>query len=104
MEPIVKHVDRWRPYIKDVLQSKVDELQLLGYDGANEREVWDCLMQKVWRKKQEKQLHEVIQDVLHLKDGTYMNYLSIQAQAQGMESNDLAQQIEALNEWESNNK
>ncbi|GEL77480.1 histidine kinase [Tenuibacillus multivorans] len=92
MDPMVQHVDVWRPYIKDVLQSKVSELKLLGYDAANETEVWECLKKKVWKKEQEKPLFQVVQDILHLSGNIYMSYLTVQSQ----QHTDLMAQIEAL--------
>ncbi|WP_124220349.1 post-transcriptional regulator [Aquisalibacillus elongatus] len=93
---MVQHVDVWRPYIKDVIESKVNELELLGYDGVNQMEVWDCLKQKVWKKNKELPLYQVIQDILHLSDNVYMSYLTVQSQ----QHSDLMAQIEALNKAE----
>ncbi|TFB25127.1 hypothetical protein E3U55_00520 [Filobacillus milosensis] len=90
---MVQHVDVWKPYIKDVLQSKVSELELLGYEGAHEAEVWECLKNKVWKKEQEKPLFQVVQDILHLSGSVYMSYLTVQSQMH----TDLMEQIQALN-------
>lgn len=99
LEVVIKHVDDWKPYIKDIIQSKVEELQLLGYEGANEKEVWECLMQKVWKKNKEKPLFQVVQDIFHLSGSQYMSYLTVQMQSQ----DDLMAQIEALKNWENEN-
>ncbi|MGM8214220.1 post-transcriptional regulator [Bacillaceae bacterium W0354] len=96
MEVIVRHVNEWRPFIKNVIESKVDELKLLGYNGVNEDEVWECLLQKVWRKNKEKPLFQVVQDILHLNGSQYMSYLTVEMQ----QNNDLMAQIEALKNWE----
>lgn len=78
-------------------KSKVDELHMLGYEKATEEEVWDCLMKKVWKKDCEKRLYEVVQDILHLNPGTYMNYMT----AQVYQEQDLLAQINALKEMEN---
>ncbi|WP_188206262.1 post-transcriptional regulator [Alkalibacillus aidingensis] len=98
MEPVKKHVNEWKPYINEVIQSKVEELVMLGYDGASQAEVWECLNQKVWRKNKDKQLHEVVQDILHMSGSVYMSFLTVQAQQQ---DDQLLEQIEALTQWEA---
>ncbi|MDQ0351132.1 hypothetical protein J2R98_000935 [Alkalibacillus filiformis] len=101
MEPVKKHVEEWRPYLYDVIQSKVDELRLLGYDHVTHDEVWNCLLKKVWRKSNEKTLHQVVQDVLHMSDRLFMSFLTVQVQ---QEDEELSQQIEALSQWEQGHK
>ncbi|MET3682518.1 hypothetical protein ABID56_000599 [Alkalibacillus flavidus] len=93
MEPITKHVEHWRPELYDVIQSKVDELTILGYDEVSHDDVWRCLNQKVWRKNKELTLHQVVQDILHMTDQLFMSYLTVQAQK---EPGDLMEHIEAL--------
>lgn len=90
---MVQHVDVWKPYIKDVLESKVSELELLGYSGVNEYEVWECLKKKVWKKERTLPLFQVVQDILHLSGSMYMSYLTVESQ----QANDLMAQIDALN-------
>lgn len=51
MDHYTRHVDEWRNETYEVLQSKVDELKLLGYDGVNAEEIWTCLLAKVWKKE-----------------------------------------------------
>ncbi len=92
MNEIIRHVEDWRPEVQEVLQSKVDELKLLQYDGVTHEELWECLLQKVWKKEKQLRLHQVIQDILHLSGNTYMSYLTVQAQ----QESDLFTQIEAL--------
>ena len=95
MDHYTRHVDEWRNETYEVLQSKVDELKLLGYDGVNAEEIWTCLLAKVWKKEKRLRLHQVIQDILHLSGSTYMSYLTVEAQKQA-NNDDLFQQIGAL--------
>ncbi|GAA0457039.1 post-transcriptional regulator [Alkalibacillus silvisoli] len=97
MEPVKKHVEEWRPQLYDVIQSKVDELEMLGYERVTHDEVWNCLLHKVWRKNKETTLFQVVQDVLHMSDRIFMSFLTVQVQQQDEE---LLQQIEALSQWE----
>ncbi|MDQ0158732.1 post-transcriptional regulator [Alkalibacillus salilacus] len=97
MEPIKKHVETWRPELDHVIQSKVEELTLLGYDEVTHEDVWFCLNQKVWRKNKELTLHEVVQDILHMSDQLFMSYLTVQAQ---QDTGNLMEHIEALTNGE----
>lgn len=94
---MVQHVDVWKPYIKEVLESKVSELKLLGYSGVNDFEVWECLKKKVWKKEQTLPLFQVVQDILHLSGSVYMSYLTVESQ----QATDLMAQIKALNSTEN---
>lgn len=97
LEANIRNVNDWRSVIQHVLDSKVEELRLLGYEKANSEEVWQCLLQKVWRKNNEKRLHEVVQDILHLSGNQYMSFLTVEMHQQ---NEDLMAQIEALKQWE----
>jgi len=73
----IKHVEQWKEQIFPALMSKKDELVLMGYSEVTIEEIWDCLINHVWKNNVEKKLHEVVQDVLHLPSHTYMNYLTL---------------------------
>ncbi|MFC0522488.1 post-transcriptional regulator [Pontibacillus salicampi] len=88
-----KNVMEWKRMVYPVLHSKVEEFQLLGYPNAHEEGIWKCMVEKVWKGKPEKRLHQIVQDIFHLNIGTYMSYLTIQAY-QGNE--DLMTSIKAL--------
>ncbi|MCP8616982.1 post-transcriptional regulator [Salirhabdus salicampi] len=89
-------VSSWKPIVLPALRSKVEELHMLGYRKANEEDVWKCLMKKVWRQDVEKKLHQVVQDILHLDAGIYMNYITSQV----YKNDDLMAHIEALKGYE----
>lgn len=73
-------MEKYKEKVQPVIQSKVDELHLLGYDRVTENEVWECMIKKVWKKQhEEKKLYEVVNDILTLSANDYMNYLSMQA-------------------------
>lgn len=70
------HYEKLRP----VLQSKVEEFLLLGYDSVTERDIWDCLVNKKWKKdKSDLMLFQVVQEILTLKIGDFMNYKAVEA-------------------------
>ena len=90
--PETRTVSEWRPFVQSVLESKVSELHLLGYEQATIENVWDCCLKKVWKKDVEKRLHQVVQDIFHLNAGTYMAYLT----REYYKTDDLLAQIEAI--------
>lgn len=79
MEAEIRAVTEWKPLIKHVLDSKMEEFVLMGYSQATNENIWKCLEEKVWKKNQKKRLYEVVQDVFHLQSNTYMSYLTINA-------------------------
>ncbi|WP_080874256.1 post-transcriptional regulator [Oceanobacillus timonensis] len=87
-----QHVDAWKEMIYPALKSKQEELEMLGYEQATPEEVWKCLSVKIWKGNPEKKLHEMVQDIFHLKSSVYLSYLTIQS----YENDDLAASVEAL--------
>lgn len=72
-------VAEWKPFIKQVIDSKVNEFLVSGYSKATHEDVWACLVDRVWKGNPTKRLHEVTQDVLHLSSSVYMNFLTVNA-------------------------
>ncbi|GGE75347.1 post-transcriptional regulator [Priestia taiwanensis] len=74
-------VDKHRDELAEVIMSKVEEFHFLGYDRVTVEEIWDCLKKKKWKKyKEDKLLHQLVNDVLSLSPSEFMNYLTIEAQ------------------------
>lgn len=96
---IKKQASKWKHEINDVLLGKVEEFQLLDYSKATSEDVWNCLMQKVWKGDPEKALHEVVQDIYHLSPGLYMTYLT----QQSLMVDELQESIDALLGYEQEN-
>ncbi len=91
----MKHnVDGWKQTIIPALQSKAEELEMLGYSQATADDVWRCLKEKVWRGDPEKRLYEVIQDIFHLGSNIYLSYLTMSS----YQNEDLMASIVALTE------
>lgn len=73
-------VDAYREQLKIVIDSKVEEFRVLGYDRVTTKDVWECLKVKKWRKvDQELKLFQLVNDVLSLSTSDYMTYLTMQA-------------------------
>lgn len=88
----IKRVSQWKPLVQPVLESKVSEFKLIGYKRANEEDIWNCLVQKVWKGDPEKKLYEVVAEIFHLNTGTFMNYITFRT----YQDEDLMASIEAL--------
>lgn len=72
--------DRFRENVFPALLSKVEEFELYGYDKVNENDLWQFLTRKVWKRaSEEKQLHEIVSDIMNVKVGDYMNYATVEA-------------------------
>lgn len=64
-----------RDHLGPALESKKQELHLYGYDTVSIEGLWDYLVNKKWKKTEgEIRLHIVINDILTIKSGDFMNY------------------------------
>ena len=77
---ISRDYDRFYDDVQLVLQSKVEEFLFLGYESVSEQDIWAFLTEKKWKKTKENlQLFEIVQSILSLKIGEFMNYKTVQA-------------------------
>lgn len=72
-------VKEWKPIVKPAIESKVKEFIQMGYEKTTSEDVWSCLEARVWKKKENKKLHEVVQDIFHLSSDVYISYLTMNA-------------------------
>ncbi|GAB3050375.1 post-transcriptional regulator [Virgibacillus ainsalahensis] len=91
MENIQKTSD-WKEMIEPALESKAREFHLMGYEKVTREDVWNCLVQKVWKGDPEKRLYEIVQDIFHLGSNIYLSYLTVNA----YKNDDLMASISAL--------
>lgn len=72
--------DHFRTEVQPALASKLMEFRLLGYESVTEKELWEYLVKKKWKKaKGEKRLYEIIQEILSVKVSDYMSFATIEA-------------------------
>lgn len=72
--------DHYRQQVRPALQIKLDEFQFYGYGNIKENELWAFLTKKKWKKTQEeKRLFEIIEDVMAVKTGEFINYSTVEA-------------------------
>ncbi|WLR56221.1 post-transcriptional regulator [Mesobacillus subterraneus] len=71
---------RFYKQVKPALESKIEEFKIFGYEQIKEKELWDYLTKKKWKKpKEEIQLYEIIADILSAKIGDVMNFTTVEA-------------------------
>jgi hypothetical protein len=72
--------DRFRNKVGPALKSKQEEFLIFGYGRVSEDDIWSFLVNKKWRKENsEMKLFEIVQDILSLKVGEFMNYSQVKA-------------------------
>ncbi|PGL70566.1 post-transcriptional regulator [Bacillus sp. AFS055030] len=70
----------FKPMLQVVIESKLDEFRMLGFDTVSEDDLWECLERTSWRKKEdEPKLFQLVEDILSLTVNDYMNYIRIEA-------------------------
>ncbi|MBB5149113.1 MULTISPECIES: post-transcriptional regulator [Ureibacillus] len=76
---MVEH-ERLFSKVLPVLKSKLEEMNLNGYEGITIEEIWNYCLQKKWRKKNldEIRIHEAVSTIFSLKASEIVNYLQIQ--------------------------
>jgi Post-transcriptional regulator len=66
--------------IKPALKSKREEFILLGLQEVTEKDIWESLIKKKWKKPQEEiHLYEIVQNILRLTTSDYMTYKTVEA-------------------------
>ena len=73
--------ERFHNKVRPSLIIKQEEFLLLGYDNVSQEDIWTFLLKKKWRQKEKKEikLFEVVQSILSLKVGEFINYMAVEA-------------------------
>lgn len=63
-----------------VLESKMEEIKIHGYERITIEDIWNYCIQKKWRKKNidEMQIHEVVETIFSLQASEIVSYFQIQ--------------------------
>ena len=73
-------VESYRGQLQVVLESKVEEFQMFGYDRVTDDDIWKFLKVKKWKKiDSDVRLYELVNDVLTVTANEYMTYLTVEA-------------------------
>lgn len=71
---------RFYKQVKPALESKIEEFKIFGYEQVREKELWDYLTKKKWKKpKEEIQMYEIVADILSAKIGNVMSFTTVEA-------------------------
>jgi hypothetical protein len=62
--------------LRYVCEMKVQELEMLGYEDITPEDIWKCVSEKY---KEVPPLYKVVNDILSLKPGQWMNWLTMRA-------------------------
>lgn len=72
--------EQFRKNVRPAIKSKLEELEMLGYGAVTEKEMWEYLVSKKWKKpKENTRLYEIVADILAVKPGEYMNFATVEA-------------------------
>ncbi|HDR4421285.1 TPA: post-transcriptional regulator [Bacillus cereus] len=73
-------VESYRGQLQVVLESKVEEFHMFGYDRVTDDDIWKFLKVKKWKKvDSDVRLYELVNDVLRVSANEYMTYLTVEA-------------------------
>ncbi|MCE7793759.1 post-transcriptional regulator [Salipaludibacillus sp. CUR1] len=72
----------WKIKLEPIIQSKVEEWHMLGYENVTEKDVWECFIAKMEKNKDKPdkiRTHWIAAELFRLKANDYMNLLTIEA-------------------------
>lgn len=79
----MEHVHKYEAFRDDVrpaMKSKLEEFEMFGYGSITEKELWEFLVNKKWKKpKADARVYEIVADILAVQPGEYMNYATVEA-------------------------
>ncbi|MDQ0269865.1 hypothetical protein J2S17_001737 [Cytobacillus purgationiresistens] len=71
--------DIFQEDVEPAIQVKLDEFKLLGYEKVNGNEIWSFLVKKKWRNpKSDIRLFEIVDEVLAIKVGEFINFSTME--------------------------
>jgi hypothetical protein len=62
--------------VRQLCNSKAEELKLLGYEQVTGEDVWECVSSN-YKRGELPPLHKLVNDVLSLKAHAFMNWLLV---------------------------
>jgi hypothetical protein len=61
--------------VKPALYSKLKEIRNMGFKYVNEKDIWNYLIENVWKEKENLELHELISDILYVDNYSINEYV-----------------------------
>lgn len=72
--------DSFFAQLEPALTSKREEFAMLGYKEVTNKDIWEFLKKKKWKKpKDDIRLYEISADILSAKVHDYMNFATVEA-------------------------
>lgn len=81
--------------VKPALYSKQKEVRRLGLKYVTEKDIWNYLVENVWKSKENLELHELINDILYVNNYD-LNEYAMRRVKEYKESEDLIMDKENL--------
>jgi hypothetical protein len=79
----MQHMHQYEQFRKEVgpaIASKQAEFKMLGYEDVTQKELWEFLINKKWKRpKEDVCLYEIVADILAIQPGEYMNFMTVEA-------------------------
>jgi hypothetical protein len=73
------HFAEWKDEVKPAVISKKEEFHYMGYESVTEGEIWECVLTKLKKKKEDPRLHTLVDYILSLTLNDFMTWLTIQS-------------------------
>jgi hypothetical protein len=69
----------WKDEVQPAVKSKKEEFHFMGYESVTEEEIWNCVLARLKRKKEDPRLHTLVDYILSLTLNDFMTWLTIQS-------------------------
>lgn len=89
-----EQIIEWKDKLMPALRSKQFEFKTMGYKDISTNDIWECLLNNIWKTNKKLHLHQAVQDILHLPIQTYMSYLTLSTYH--IDNDDLMMSINAV--------
>lgn len=83
--PDFKSVQDLYNYIKPALETRVDEINALGYHYIREEDIWNYLKEIKWKNSVNLSIADMVKDILNTSEILIDNYLKSKIQKQKRE-------------------
>ncbi len=73
------HFTEWKDEVQPAVKSKKEEFHYMGYESVTEEEIWNCVLARLKKKKEDPRLHTLVDYILSLTLNDFMTWLTIQS-------------------------
>lgn len=72
-------IEKLRYIAKPVIDSKLEEFRILGYEDVKEEQLWNFLESRVWKQKNDLPIHQLVSDIFAVKINDFMNHTTVES-------------------------